>query len=205
MHDISRAFLKDTNTMFHNGHRHHERGLSHPRGGRFGRFLHEKEAHGSRGRHGGGRVFDQGDLRWVILKLISERASHGYELIKAIEERLGGAYSPSPGVVYPTLTLLEELGLAAAIQSDGPKKAYGITEDGAKALEENRSTVEALFERIAAVAERAGGGPAPQVVRGMENLRTALRLKLEQGKLTEAQVAAIATALDTAAHGVEQA
>ena len=192
--------------MHHHHDRHRERGHSHPRGGRFGRFLQERAMHGRGSRHGGGgRVFDQGDLRWVILKLISEKPSHGYELIKAIEERLGGAYSPSPGVVYPTLTLLEELGLVAVVQSDGAKKAYGITDEGAKALEENLSTVETIFQRIAAVAERAGGGPAPQVVRGMENLRTALRLKLERGGLSEIQAVAIAKALDAAAQAIEQA
>ena len=155
-------------------------------------------------RHGGGRVFDQGDLRWVILKLISEKPSHGYELIKDIEERLGGAYSPSPGVVYPTLTLLEELGFVAAAQSDGPKKAYAITEAGTQALADNRASVESLFARIAGIAERAGGGPAPQIVRAMENLRLSLRLKLERGRLTEAQVAAITQALDAAAQAIER-
>src|SRR3569623_3458417 len=185
--------------MFHRHHSHAERWHSHPWGGRCGRVLHERAAHGPRGLRGGGRVFDQGDLRCVILKLISEKPSHGYELIKAIEERLGGAYSPSPGVVYPTLTLLEDLGLVAVVQSEGAKKAYGVTAEGAAALEENRQTVESIFQRIAAVAERAGGGPAPQIIRGMENLRTALRLKLERGKLSEEQVAQIARALDAAA------
>ncbi len=155
-------------------------------------------------RHGGGRVFDQGDLRWVILKLISEKPSHGYELIKAIEERLGGAYSPSPGVVYPTLTLLEELGFVAAAQSDGAKKAFAITEAGAAALEENRPSVDSLVARMAAVAERAGGGPAPQIVRAMENLGLALRLKRERGRLTEDQIAAIAQILDGAAQAIER-
>jgi DNA-binding PadR family transcriptional regulator len=193
--------------MFRHRHSHDDRGLSHPRGGRFGRFLEERGGergrHGARG-HGGGRVFDQGDLRWVILKLIAEKPSHGYELIKAIEERLGGAYSPSPGVVYPTLTLLEELGLVAVIQSEGAKKAYGVTEEGDKALAENAATVEGLFQRIATIAERAGGGPAPQIIRAMENLRMALRLKLERGRLTEAQVAEITRALDAAAQAIEK-
>jgi DNA-binding PadR family transcriptional regulator len=150
-------------------------------------------------------VFDQGDLRWVILKLISEKPSHGYELIKAIEDRLGGAYSPSPGVVYPTLTLLEELGLIAATQSDGAKKAYGITEEGEKALAENLSTVETIFQRISSIAERVGGGPDPRILRAMESLRTALRLKLESGRLGEAQAAEIARALDAAVQTIEQA
>src|SRR5437660_9772569 len=110
-----------------------------------------------------GRFFDHGDLRYVLLHLITEKPRHGYELIKAIEEQFGGAYSPSPGVVYPTLTLLEDLGLVAVVQSEGAKKAYGVTEEGIAALEENRLTVESIFQRIAAVAERAGGGPAPQI------------------------------------------
>ena len=139
----------------------------------------------------------------MILKLISEKPSHGYELIKAIEERLGGAYSPSPGVVYPTLTLLEEMGLIAASQSEGAKKAFAITPEGETALNDNTDLVDALFKRINAVAERAGGGPAPQIVRAMENLRMALRLKLERGRLTEAQIAAVAKALDDAARAIE--
>jgi DNA-binding PadR family transcriptional regulator len=193
--------------VFHHHHRHREgreRDLSHPRGGRFGRFMHERGAHGGRERHGGGRVFDQGDLRWVILKLISEKPSHGYELIKAIEERLGGAYSPSPGVIYPTLTLLEELGLVSVVQSEGAKKAYAITTEGEVALQENQAAVEAIFKRIADVAERLGGGPDPRIIRAMENLRLALRLKLERGKLGDAQVAAVTAALDLAAQTIER-
>lgn len=150
-----------------------------------------------------GRFFEQGDLRWVLLSLIAEKPSHGYELIKAIEERLGGAYSPSPGVVYPTLTLLEDMGLIAAAQSEGARKAFAITDEGRATLEKNKGAVEAIFARMAQVAEFVGGGPAPQIIRAMENLRTALRLKLEGGKLTEDQVARIAAALDGAAKAVE--
>jgi DNA-binding PadR family transcriptional regulator len=150
-----------------------------------------------------GRFFEQGDLRWVLLSLIAEKPSHGYELIKAIEERLGGAYSPSPGVVYPTLTLLEDMGLIAAAQSEGARKAFAITDEGRAALVTNKATVEAIFQRIAQFAELARGGPAPQIIRAMENLRTALRLKLESGKLSEEQVARIAAALDGAAKAVE--
>ncbi len=164
-------------------------------------MLHERVRHG---RHGGGRVFDQGDLRWVILKLISEKPSHGYELIKAIEDRLGGAYTPSPGVIYPTLTLLEELGYIAGAQAEGAKKAYAITPEGEAALTENAPAVDGLFRRIAEIAERAGGGPAPQIVRAMENLRLALRLRLERGRLTDEQIGRITDALDSAARAVEE-
>ena len=185
-------------------HRHGERGISHPREGHIGHFLRERGMRGGR-RHGvGGRIFDQGDLRWVILKLISQKPSHGYELIRAIEERLGGAYSPSPGVVYPTLTLLEDLGYIAAAQSDGAKKAFSITPEGATALADNTPAVDTIFQRIAAIAERLGGGPAPQILRAMENLKMALRLKLERGKLTDAEVARIAAALDAAVGEIER-
>jgi len=148
-------------------------------------------------------MFAQGDLRFVVLKLISEKPSHGYEIIKAIEDRLGGAYSPSPGIVYPTLTLLEELGLIRVQETEGARKLYAITPEGEANLEQNRTIVEAIFGRMAEVNARHGGGPAPQIVRAMENLRTALRLRLARGPLDADQVAALANALDQAAKAVE--
>jgi DNA-binding PadR family transcriptional regulator len=156
-----------------------------------------------RERGPGGRVFEQGDLRYVILKLISEKPSHGYEIIKAIEDRLGGAYSPSPGVIYPTLTLLEETGLIAASQSEGPRKLFEITPEGRAALERDKPTVEAIFARMEEVNTRLGGGPSPQMIRAYENLKTALRLRVRSGPLSPAQINAIANLLDEAAKTVE--
>lgn len=150
------------------------------------------------------RVFEQGDLRHVILALIAEQPRHGYELIKEIEDRLGGAYAPSPGVIYPTLTLLEELGFVTPSPGEGARKAYAITAEGRAELERNRATVDAIFKRMGEVAARAGGGPDPRIVRAMENLRLALRLRLERGKLSEAQIADVAAALDAAAATVEK-
>jgi DNA-binding PadR family transcriptional regulator len=178
-----------------------ERHLAHPREGRFGHFGHE-ERHGHR-RHGG-RLFDQGDLRWVILSLIAEKPSHGYELIKAIEEKVGGAYSPSPGVVYPTLTLLEDLGHIAPLSAEGARKAFAITPEGEAALAEHEPAVKSIFERVASFAERAGRGGSPQIVRAMENLRLALRLKLERTRPTEDEITRIAAALDAAAQAIER-
>lgn len=111
-------------------------------------------AWGGRGRHRGGpfrrgRVFEQGDLKYVILKLLAEKPRHGYEIIKELEERFGGAYAPSAGTVYPTLSLLEDLGYAVVSPEEGGKKVYSITPEGTKYLEENRSAVEDVFERIA--------------------------------------------------------
>jgi DNA-binding PadR family transcriptional regulator len=95
----------------------------------------------------GGRLFDQGDLRIVILQLLADKPRHGYEIIKALEEKSGGAYAPSAGAVYPTLTLLEEMGHATSAD-DGGKKVYTITETGRAFLEQNRSTADDVFERI---------------------------------------------------------
>ena len=158
------------------------------------------------GRHHrrGGRVFDQGDLKWVILQLIADKPSHGYELIKTIEERLGGAYSPSPGVIYPTLTLLEDLSYIAPAGDEGSRRAFAITEDGRKALEENSAAVNSLKERMEQIAERAAGRAAPQIVRAMENLRLALRLRLDRGQLTAEQIARLSEVLDGAAREIER-
>ncbi|MFC0385686.1 PadR family transcriptional regulator [Muricoccus vinaceus] len=161
---------------------------------------------GGPGRSGLGRFFAHGDLRLVILHLVAEKPRHGYELIRAIEDRVGGAYSPSPGVIYPTLTLLEELGLVTAHAGEGPggKKLHQITEEGHAFLAENRVAVEALLARMDEAGRVHGGGPAPQVARAVENLRMALRLRLARGPLSEEQALAVAAALDAAATSVER-
>jgi DNA-binding PadR family transcriptional regulator len=125
------------------------------------------------GRHFGGRfrgrVFDSGDLRFVILRLISEKPRYGYEIIKEIEERLGGSYAPSPGVVYPTLTLLEELGYVTVSTGDGTKKLHTITDEGAAALEANKAAIDALFERMNQVGTAFGKGRSPHIMRRVLN------------------------------------
>lgn len=194
-------------------HRHPHPGHPGGHGRRFARGDHDLESHPfGRGRHGRGggrfglgRFFAQGDLRLVILHLIAERPRHGYELIKAVEERVGGAYSPSPGVIYPTLTLLEDLGYATASAGEGgAKKPYEITAEGRAFLQANRPAVDALLARMDEAGRVHGGGPAPQVVRAMENLKLALRLRLARGPLSEEQANAVAAALDAAATAVER-
>jgi DNA-binding PadR family transcriptional regulator len=190
----------------HGGYGGREGGGLMPRDGR--RFAHGCGL--GRGRHGWGRgegrwghrPFDHGDLRLLILYLISEKPRHGYEVIKAIEEMAGGAYSPSPGVVYPTLTMLEELGYVSVTAAEGGKKLHAITVQGADFLAQNREVVAAILGR-AAEAERAGGVP-PQIVRAMENLRTALRLRLGRGAPDGVRVRAIAAAIDAAAAEAER-
>jgi DNA-binding PadR family transcriptional regulator len=162
---------------------------------------------GQRHRRGGGmrRMFDQGDLKFVVLALIAEQPRHGYEIIKEIEGRVGGAYAPSPGVIYPLLTMLEEMGLVELSASEGAKKLFAITEHGKAELEANKANVDALFARIEAARETFSSGRAPQIVRAVENLRLALRLRMERGPLSEAEVEKVAAALDTAAQMIERA
>jgi DNA-binding PadR family transcriptional regulator len=182
----------------HGHHRHRERhahrGWGGERGGRFG--------HGHWG--GGRRFFEQGDLRIVILALIAEKPRHGYELIKDIEERFGGAYAPSPGVVYPLLTMLEELGQVSLESSEGGKKLYAITEDGRAALAERKQDADGLFARMDAVRERFGASRSPQIQRATENLRMALRLRLERGNVSDESAQKIAEAIDACAQAIER-
>lgn len=159
------------------------------------------------GPRGGGRVFGHGGLRFVLLQLIADKPSHGYELIKAIEDRLGGAYSPSPGTVYPTLTLLEELGYLSVDEADaGGRKCYRITDAGQAFLAENRVTADAMMARMNGGVDGAGprGGRPPQVMRAIENLKLAMRLRLSREPLTPAQANAFAAVLDAAAQQLEQ-
>ena len=164
--------------MYHN-HSRCDRQARHAHG-HFGgerRHRHGDMHHGRRGS-GRRRFFDHGDLRLVILQLIAEKPRHGYEAMKAIEEKLGGAYSPSPGVVYPTLALLEELGYVTLTDAEGSKKLYTVTPEGTAHLQTNRGAVDALFARMAEAGAAYGGEPATQIVRAMENLKMALRLRL---------------------------
>jgi DNA-binding PadR family transcriptional regulator len=195
----------------HNEYEGHEscgpRFGKHFRGGRHGFFAEMGEMWGRHGqRYGGdfgGRLFDNGELRFVILQLIAEKPSYGYEIIKAIGERLSGIYAPSPGVVYPTLTMLEEEGFATVAATDGAKKLYTITDAGREELKANKAQVDAIFARIAQVGTTFGRGRSPQIMRAMQNFKLALKLRFAQGDLTKEQVNKIAEIIDAAAKGIE--
>jgi DNA-binding PadR family transcriptional regulator len=182
--------------------RHERRFARHEAGG--GRREHEHDhGHHRHGRGGRRRVFDHGELRLVVLALIAERPRHGYEIIKAIEDRLAGSYSPSPGVIYPTLTMLEELGHATLEESDG-KKLYAITSEGTAYLDVHKGAVDAALARMSEISAAHGGGPAPQLIRATENLKLALRLRQGRGPMSEDQLRAVAEILDAAALAIER-
>lgn len=155
---------------------------------------------------GGGRerFFDSGNLRLVILQHIADKPSYGYEIIKAIEEQMGGAYSPSPGVVYPTLTLLEEEGLAEVSSTEGNRKLYAATEQGKEYLKTNKVPLKAIFGRIEEAGRAFGRGRSPQVQRAIMNLKFALKMRLSRGALNAEQVSKIAEAIDAAARVIDE-
>lgn len=156
--------------------------------------------HPGRGGRRGARLFDYGELRLLVLALIAEAPAHGYELIKTIEERFGGSYTPSPGVIYPTLSWLEDMGYAS-VEQEGGRKSYVITEEGKAFLAENQEAADALFQR-AGDEGHGRRGRSMQIMRAMHNLKTALRLRLATGQVDEAAIDAIAAAIDEAAQKI---
>lgn len=122
------------------------------------------------GRRGGRRQwFGAGDMKYVILKLLRDKPRHGYEIMKDLEERMHGCYSPSPGTVYPTLQWLEDEGLVVAKDALG-KKVYEITDTGRAFLDENKDTVEDIFDRVRETVERTVGGSMVEVNRALGQL-----------------------------------
>ena len=121
-----------------------------------------------------GRMFEQGDLKYVILGLLAEKPRHGYEIIKELEDKFGGAYSPSPGTVYPTLTMLEDLGYARATPEEGGRRIYEITDAGRAHLSENQGTVDDIFERIARFGSSFFGDAMMDVNRAMGDVARAV-------------------------------
>src|SRR5258708_8096914 len=120
--------------------------------GPFGRAFMQGGGMGGRG-FGMGRKLSSGDLQLLILKLLNEKSRYGYEIIKELDERSKGFYVPSPGMVYPALTYLEEIG-HAIIEADGTRKLYHITEVGREHLKENRTLADSLFAQFERVGER---------------------------------------------------
>ena len=157
---------------------------------------------GRRGRRS--RVFEGGELKLVLLKLIADQPRHGYDLIRAIEELTGGRYAPSPGVVYPTLTMLQDMGLIEEAAGEGARKPFQITEAGTTHLEENQEEADELIARLEGLspAHHAQGGSP--VWRAMRNLGMAIRNRLGQGDVNEDTLHELAALIDEFAQRVER-
>jgi DNA-binding PadR family transcriptional regulator len=178
-------------------------------GGRYGRGFGFVPEFFASGLGMGGRAFRagrrlaSGDLQLVLLALLAERPSHGYELIKALEERSGGFYSPSPGMVYPALTWLEEMGYAS-VAAEGAKKLYSITDSGRDYLKNNQDAADAMLgqleyigRKMGRVREMFGGfdeedlGDSQAVASARRELREALREKRHAAPEEKSRIAAI--------------
>jgi DNA-binding PadR family transcriptional regulator len=181
-----------------------------------GRGRHRRHGFGWGGKHGfgggdmvrAGRMLATGDLRLIALALIAEQPRHGYEIIKVLEEKTAGWYSPSPGIVYPTLTFLEEAGYVTA-QAEGAKKLYTITDEGRAHLDENRDFVDAVLERLGKIGnklarmrrrfgrdeeeddDRRGGRLPPLLRAALENLREIAGERLANDADAEAKLVEI--------------
>lgn len=160
-------------------------------------------AGGRRGRRAR-RMFESGELRLVLLKLIADEPRHGYDLIRAIEELTGGEYAPSPGVVYPTLTLLQDMALIEEAPVEGARKPFQVTDEGRKHLEERSEEVDALFERLMELKPREDSMAGPAIGRAVKNLMTALRHRIGREGLGDELLHEIAAILDEAAQRIER-
>ncbi|MCI1676853.1 MAG: PadR family transcriptional regulator [Ewingella americana] len=189
-------------------HRHGHRDMR--RGGRHHFGDRDERGEGRRGGRGEGRhgervqrLFEHGDLRRVLLALVAKKPSHGYELIKAIEEASSGLYVPSPGVIYPTLTLLEEQDFLEAVATGNGRKSYQITEAGKIELAQHQEVVDIIFARLAGATRPRGGNLAEGISDAMHRLKRVLRGNMMRGDLSAEQVARVNATLVKAVESIE--
>ena len=149
-------------------------------------------------------MFEGGELKLVLLKLIADEPRHGYDLIRAIEELTGGEYAPSPGVVYPTLTLLQDMGFIEEAPGEGARKPFQATEDGRAHLEEKAEEVEELFERLSELAPNRAHQAGPAIGRAIKNLMYALKNRVAHDGWNEDLLNEIVDVLDEAAQRIER-
>ena len=194
--------------MFYDPSREDDRFARFAIGRHGGRHRFGRGGHGFFGRGGGGDVppsrrLSSSDLQLLVLALLAEHPAHGYELIKTIEERSGGFYSPSPGVIYPALTFLEEIG-QARVEQDGTRKLYSITKDGGAHLAANRTTADAILDALSRIGRRmddvreafagagdSDSGASDELHHARHTLKRALRSKHDCGAAEARRIAKI--------------
>ncbi len=159
---------------------------------------------GRSGRGRRGRMFESGQLRLVLLKLIADEPRHGYDLIRAVEELTGGDYAPSPGVVYPTLTLLQDMGLIEEAPGEGARKPFQVTQEGRVHLEGHAGEVLDLFERLETAGSHRRRSQRPEMGRAVGNLMAALKNRVAQEGWNEALLNDVIDILDEAAQRIER-
>jgi len=186
------------------------------RGGPFGRFgrgfgdgfdgegFGRGRGHGHGGRGRGGRMFAQGELRLLLLSLLTGEQRHGYDLIRAIEDLTGGAYAPSPGVVYPTLSLLVDEGLIAEAPGEGARRAFAATPAGESEVAAKADEIAGVIDRLNTLAQASEREASPSILRAMANLKLALRGRVFAATFDQDVAHQIADVLDEAARRIER-
>lgn len=159
---------------------------------------------GRGGGRGRGRMFGRAELRLILLRLIADEPRHGYDLIKAMEERSSGHYSPSPGVIYPALSMLADEGLIAEQESGDQRRRFAITSLGEGVLTDEADEVERAMQRLDALGEHAERGRAPSIERAAMNLFTAVGQRMAKGGADDDLAHRIAEILDEAAQRIER-
>lgn len=147
---------------------------------------------------------DGDQLRLLILDLLAGEPRHGYDLIRAFEEQTGGAYAPSPGVIYPQLAMLADEGLIAEAESDGARKSYKLTPEGDLVRKKNAAEIAALTERFSAFAERRRHSDSEPARRAMHNLKDALMARLSRDDTDEDVLFKAVEIIDSAAQKIER-
>lgn len=180
--------MRHSHDNFDRDHHHHGRGTDH---------------------HGGGggrrqRFFGHGELRLVILEILTRNASHGYELIKEIESMTQGNYTPSPGVIYPTLDFLQDQAFITISEEEGGRRKIAITVAGQQWLDENQEHLEHIQARIKARCVGFQLRKNPQMKRALDNFKAVLDLRVNQGELSDAQLKQIIGVIDRAALEISQ-
>ena len=150
------------------------------------------------------RMFGPGELRLVLLSLIAEAPRHGYELIKEIEDLTGGEYAPSPGVIYPTLSLLEDEGMIAPVESDESRKAFRVTDAGKAELEGSSAEVASLMRRLGKQAERSKPRGSPDLLRALGNLATVITNRAANGQFSGESKDKVVDLIDELARKIER-
>ena len=164
------------------------------------RFDNYKKNH-LHGRGGFGRGFGHGGLRLVLLKLIEDWPCHGYELIKSIEQNLGGRYSPSPGIVYPNLSGLEAAALIASEKDEQGRKLYNITDKGRDYLKDNAEKVNGLMAQMSNIE---GAMDNAFIGRALANFKLSIRARLNRQPMAKGDIEALIDLIDEAAKKIER-
>lgn len=182
---------------------HHARHDKHERQ-RGGHGRHDHGIMEGRARHRREKLFDAHEIRLLIVYFLSQNSAHGYELIKSIEALAKGEYVPSPGIIYPNLTLLEEMGAIQAAESQTGKKAWQLTEEGKASLEQQSNDVAAILKRLESLGVLGGNRRIPEVQRAIHNFKVALNSKLANSDIPQETLYKIIDTLDQAAKDIER-